>query len=204
MRPINLLPPEVSTKRKRRRRMIGVIALGIAYVALLVVGVVYWGGKVSSAESDVEAQLQVNESLQREIVVLSDAGGLREEFEAKADLVRVALADDVDWGILLNDLARMLPPRVWLREFTGTLASSPNTAAIGQVSFSGVGFAFPDISDWLRALDSESMVGFGGTWVSTMAESVVGESPVVEFSSTAILTTDATTNRAESIIPEVP
>ena len=204
MRPINLLPPEVSEERSRRRR-IGLVVLGIAaYLALLGVGVLYWNGKVGSARSDVDAQLDTNQMLEREVVALGAAADLRSEFQDRSDLVRIALATDVDWGILLNDLARLVPPRVWVETFNGALVPPTTPGVLGQVSFSGVGFDFPDVSAWLRALDSDQFSGVTGTWVSTMSESVVGDSDVVTFTSTAVLTGAAATNRAETLIPEVP
>jgi hypothetical protein len=74
----------------------------------------------------------------------------------------------------------------------------------GVVSFSGVGFDYPDVSSWLRALDSEDFVGVTGTWVSTAAEGRVGDAEVVTFTSSAVLTSAATTDRADELIPEVP
>ncbi len=75
---------------------------------------------------------------------------------------------------------------------------------VGQVGFSGIGFDFPEVSAWLRALDSEQFAGVTGTWVSTVSEGVVGQDDVVNFSSSAALTFNAVTNRAENLIPEVP
>ena len=204
MRPINLLPPEVAEERSRRRRVGFVIAGVIAYLALLGVGVLYWNSKVSAARQDVEAQLDINQSLEREVVALSDAGELQNEYQDRSDLVRTALATDVDWGILLNDLARLLPPRVWVETFSGTLIPATTPGVLGQVAFSGIGFDFPDVSAWLRALDSDQFNGVTGTWVSTVSEGVIGEADVVTFSSTAVLTGAAATNRAETLIPEVP
>lgn len=204
MRPINLLPPEVAEQRGRRRR-IGMALFGaIAYLALLGVGVLYWDSKVSTAREDVDAQLEVNQTLEREVVSLGDAGELRSLYQDKSDLVRTALATDVDWGILLNDLARLLPPRVWVETFSGTIVAETTPGVLGQVAFSGVGFDFPDVSAWLRALDSDQFNGVTGTWVSTVSESTIGDAEVVTFSSTAVLTNAAATNRAETLIPEVP
>jgi len=204
VRPINLLPPEVAEERSRRRR-VGMAVFGvIAYLALLGVGVLYWDSKVAAARDDVDAQIEVNQVLERDVVALSGAGELRDEYQAKADLVRAALATDVDWGILLNDLARLLPPRVWVETFNGTIVPAATPGILGQVAFSGVGFDFPDVSAWLRALDSDQFNGITGTWVSTVSEGVVGEAEVVTFSSTAVLTSAAATNRAETLVPEVP
>jgi Tfp pilus assembly protein PilN len=204
VRPINLLPPEVAEQRGRRRR-IGMAVFGaIAYVALLGVGVLYWDSKVSAAREEVDAQLEVNQTLEGDVVSLGDAGELRSQYQDKSDLVRTALATDVDWGILLNDLARLLPPRVWVETFSGTIVGETTPGVLGQVAFSGVGFDFPDVSAWLRALDSDQFNGVTGTWVSTVSESNIGEAEVVTFNSTAVLTNAAATNRAETLIPEVP
>lgn len=204
MRPINLLPPEVARQRTRRRRLALMIVAGIAYVAVLAVGVLVWNGRVDAQRRDLDTQLSVNQTLERQVVALSESGNLREEFNEKADLVRTALETDVDWGIILNDLARLLPPRLWVETFSGAIVPPSTPGVVGQVAFSGIGFDYPDVSAWLRALDSEQFNGITGTWVSTVSEGIIGDSEVVSFTSTAVLTDAATTNRAEDLIPEVP
>jgi Tfp pilus assembly protein PilN len=196
MRPINLLPPEVAEQRSRRRRVGLVVVLGV--------GVLYWNSRVGAARDDVDAQTAVNQTLEREVVALGDAGDLRTDYQDRSDLVRTALATDIDWGILLNDLARLVPPRVWVETFSGATVPPTTPGVLGQVSFSGIGFDFPDVSAWLRALDSDQFNGVTGTWVSTVSEGVIGGSEVVTFTSTAVLTGAAATNRADTLIPEVP
>ncbi len=205
MRPINLLPPEVAKERSRRRRAFGIVVLALVYVVALIAGVLYWDTRVQAARDDVAAQEDANRALERELAAVADAGVLQQEYQARSDLVREALAGDVDWGIILNDLSRLLPPQVWVESVSGNLLEDQAIAGvIGQMSFSGVGFEFPDISDWLRALDSEDFVGITGTWVNTASEGGVGDTAVVNFNSTAVLTTAAATNRADGLIPEVP
>jgi len=203
VRPINLLPPEVAKQRVRRRKALGLVALAVLYVVLLGAGVVYWNTRVSDARDEVVAQEDINASLRREAAALAGAETLKAQFEAKALLVRSALVTDVDWGILLNDLARLLPPRVWVQEFTGTVTAS-QPGSLGLVTFRGVGFDYPDVSAWLRALDSEDFAGITGTWVSTAAEGTIGDTGIVTFSSSAVLTEGAVTDRADELIPEVP
>jgi Tfp pilus assembly protein PilN len=203
VRPINLLPPEVAKQRVRRRKVFGLVALAVLYVVLLGVGVVYWNTRVTATQDDVAAQEEINASLRREAAALAGAEALQVEFESKALLVRSALATDVDWGILLNDLSRLLPPRVWLQEFTGTVTAT-QPGILGLVTFRGVGFDYPDVSAWLRALDSEDFAGVTGTWVNSASEGIYGDSQVVTFSSSASLTDAAVTDRANELIPEVP
>lgn len=204
MRPINLLPPEVAEERSRRRRAGMLIVVGIAYVLLLVAGVFYWNTKVSAARADVAIQQEINTGLELQVANLADAGALQADFQAKAALVQEALSKDVDWGIFLNDLSRLLPERVWVETFNGSIVDGESAEVVGQVTFSGIGFDFPDVSEWLRSLESAGFSGVIGPWVSTASESTIGEDPVVSFSSTAVLTTGAVTDRAQELIPEVP
>ncbi len=204
MRPINLLPPEFGRKRLRRRRMALLSFVFAAYIAVLGMGVLIWSGRVDDARRDAEAQNTIVQTLQRQVIGLADSGELAIRFQEKADLVNTALSRDVDWGIIMNDLARLLPPRLWVETFSGTVLSENIPGVVGQVSFSGVGFDFPDVSAWLRALDSEQFSGITGTWVNTLSQGVVGNEAVVTFASTAVLTSAAVTNRAANLIPEVP
>lgn len=204
MRPINLLPPEVAQQRTRRRRVaIGVFG-AVAYLVLLGVGMLYWDTKVAAARDDVDAQAEVNLSLEREVAALGESAEMQTQYQAKAELVRLALAADVDWGIFLNDLARLVPPRVWVDTFNGSVVPQTIPGVVGQVSFSGMGFDFPDVSAWLRALESDQFAGITGPWVTTVSQGLIGLEEVVTFSSTAVLTTAAVTDRAETLIPEVP
>ena len=204
MRPINLLPPEFGKKRLRRRRMALLAFVFAAYIAVLGMGVLIRSGRVDDARRDVEAQNTIVQTLQRQVIGLADSGELAIRFQEKADLVNTALSRDIDWGIILNDLARLLPPRLWVETFSGTVLSENIPGVVGQVAFSGIGFDFPDVSAWLRALDSEQFSGITGTWVNTLSQGVVGNEAVVTFASTAVLTSAAVTNRAANLIPEVP
>ncbi len=174
------------------------------YLVLLGAEMFYWDGKVAAAQERVDTQATLNQTLEREVAALADSAVVRDQFEAKADLVRSALASDVDWGILLNDLARLLPPRVWVDTFNGSVIPETIPGVVGQVSFSGIGFDFPDVSAWLRTLESEQFAGITGPWVTTVSRGVIGLEQVVTFSSTATLTRAALTDRAETLIPEVP
>jgi Tfp pilus assembly protein PilN len=204
MRPINLLPREFGQRRLRRRRLAFLAFVFVGYIALLGMGVLIWSGRVDNARRDVEAQNSIVQTLQRQVIGLADSGELAILFQEKADLVSTALSRDVDWGIIMNDLARLLPPRLWVETFSGTVVPETIPGVIGQVAFSGIGFDFPDVSAWLRALDSEQFAGITGTWVSTLSQGVVGGDDVVTFASTAVLTRAAVTNRAANLIPEVP
>jgi hypothetical protein len=97
----------------------------------------------------------------------------------------------------------MIPDRVWLAAFQGSVDLDPLTAAQGSIQVSGTGFDFGDVAAWLRALDSDRFPSVAGTWVSTVTGQTIGEIPVVAFESQTSLTAAALTERVAERIPEV-
>jgi Tfp pilus assembly protein PilN len=202
---INLLPPEAAQRATARRKMFGFVALGVVYLALLALLALWWQGKATDAESDLDAQLAANSRIEAEISSLSGVRVLRSSYEQGVERLQIALARDIAWGRLLNDLARIIPDRLWITSMTGTLQNNEeNPFLLGQVSVTGVAFDYPDASSWLRVLDAEEWPALGGGWVSSTSRSEIGESLVVNFTSVASLLDAARSSRVEERTPEVP
>ncbi len=205
MRPINLLPPEAAQRATARRKTAGLIVLGVVYLAVLALVALWWQGKATDAEDDLDAQLAANARIEAEIASLSEVRALRSIYEDGVERLGAALATDIAWGRLLNDLARIIPDRLWLTSLTGTLQQiEENPFLLGQLSVNGVAFDYPDASSWLRVLDSEEWPAVGLGWVSSTNRAEIGESPVVNFTSVASLLDAARSNRVEERTPEVP
>jgi Tfp pilus assembly protein PilN len=205
MRPINLLPPEAAEKAAARRRVAGLALLGVLYLGLLVVGYLYFRGQADQAEEARDQQFAVNEDLRQQIVALAPVAALNAEFEQKSEQVGEVLAVDVAWGRLLNDLARVIPDRVWLDGLAASVQVQEDQPGFGTVQMTGVAFDYPDAATWLRTLDSDQWPAIGAGWVlSTTSEEVVDGVQAVNFSSVGTLTNNALSNRAEERIPEVP
>ncbi len=203
MRSINLLPPESRKKAGARRRQALWVLLGLAYLALLVAATFWFQGRVGEARDDLEEQQAVVAQVQREIDELGDLEALRVGFETRVAVVDGILARDVAWGRLLNDLARMIPPRVWLGSFTGA-ADPPDSPVVGQLTMAGTGFDYTDVASWLRALESSNFPGVDDTWVSSITLGEIGRVEVVDFSSSTALTDAALSARAAERIPDLP
>ena len=205
MRTINLLPPEASQRATARRKTFGVVALGIVYMVLLALVALWWQGKATDAENDLDAQLASNARIEAEIASLSSVRALRSTYDDGVERLNSALAQDIAWGRLLNDLARIIPDRLWITSLTGTQQlNEENPFLMGQVSVAGTAFDYPDASSWLRVLDAEEWPALGGGWVSSTSRATIGESPVVNFTSVASLLNAARSNRVEERTPEVP
>jgi len=202
MREINLLPPEEFLRKSGRRLRARLFLIGALYVVLLVLLTFLWQGRVTRAEDLVVVEQQRNETLQQRVNELSDAQLLVDDYDANARLIADALTLDMSWGRLLNDLARMIPDRVWLESFTGAV-SEGGEESLGSVSVAGVGFSYPDVSAWLRSLDSDRFPGVDGTWVQTVSDAVIGRAEVVSFSSSTSLTASAFSNRVDERVPVV-
>ncbi len=204
MRSINLLPPESRVKAAARRRQAFWVLLGVAYLAVLVAVVFWWQGRVGEAETDLEEQQAIVAQVQSEIGELRDLEDLRTGFEARVAVIDAILARDVAWGRLLNDLARLIPPRVWLGSFTGSVDQSETSVVVGQLSIAGTAFDYPDVASWLRALDSTNFPGVSDTWVSSVTSSLIGQAEVVDFASQTFLTEAALSTRADERVPTLP
>ncbi|NIA26066.1 MAG: hypothetical protein GWP04_10940 [Gammaproteobacteria bacterium] len=204
MRPINLLPPELARKKETRRKMAKLVTLGIFYLMLLVL-VAYWqNGKAQGVDDKLIAQKQANQTTQQEIDALAGSADLRTEYEGSVARIQSALEKDIAWGRLFNDLARVIPDRVWLTSFDGTAIVSGDTpGVVGQVQVGATAFDYPDASTWLRVVDSDVWPAIAGGWVTSAQVSAIGEIPVVNFQSSASLMQASVSARVDERIPEV-
>ncbi|MBT8198790.1 MAG: PilN domain-containing protein [Acidimicrobiia bacterium] len=203
MRPINLLPPEAFAKAAGRRRLYRILLIGLLYIAVLALLTLWWQGRVGSAEDEVVQQEEVVQDKQRELNALGDSRDLQNRYLTDVLLLQEALITDVSWGRLLNDLARMMPERVWLSTFGGS-ASFSEDGSVGTITVSGTGFDFPDVSAWLRSIDDDRFPSMAGGWVTSVSQGQIGEAPIVTFSSTTSLTGAAVSNRIADRVPVIP
>jgi Tfp pilus assembly protein PilN len=205
MRPINLLPPELEQKKQARRRVAGLIGLGIAFLALLAL-LTYWqNSKIQVVKDDLARQEQTNRETEQKLNALAGAQDLRTQYEGGVARVEAVLATDVPWAKLFNDLARVIPDRVWLTSFTGSVQPDTNDpAVVGQVQVSATAFDYPDASAWLRVVDSDIWPAVARGWVTSAQATNIGDNPVVDFQSSASLTTASISSRVENRIPTVP
>ena len=205
MRPINLLPPEISQKSKARRKVFLGILGAIGFIALLVLATFWLSGQASQAEDELATQQQDNQRLQADINQLDGARQLRSNYQSGVARLQLALATDVAWGRLLNDLGRIINQNAWLSTFSAQ--SSPPTEtnfSFGSLTVSGTAFWYEDASSWLRVLDSSYWPAVGAGWVSSATVAEIEQIPVVSFNSAAVLTSAALSTRMIDLIPEVP
>lgn len=207
MRPINLLPPEQARAARQRRGSALVVLLFVFFLVAL--GGLWFlrSQALASAVDDVDAQRAANTRVENDIAALSDAAAALNVYESRSVQISEALTLDVDWGRLMNDLGRVLPPRTWIGTFSA--ASTPPVpepgvaSTYGSVTFGGTAFDYPDASTWFRTLDSTEWSAVGGAWVASITQSAIGEFDTVAFTSSASLTEQALSSRAITRIVEI-
>ncbi len=206
MRPINLLPPEQAKAAKARRGSFAVVFLVILFIAAL--GGLWFirNGELNDATDAVAAQRIENQRMQGEIAALGDADDARRLYADRAAQIDAALAVDIDWGRLLNDLGRVLPPRTWVTAFSVT-ATEPDPAVevptYGSMAVGGIAFDYPDASTWFRTLDSSEWPAVGGAWVASLNTTGTEDFLTVAFQSSVSLTESALSSRASTRVPEI-
>ena len=206
MRPINLLPRHDRAAAAARRNAALAVLVGLLYLGGLAGLTMLWNGKVVAAEQRVAEQQAVNQRLQSEVASLAAADTLRAEYENNVLLTRAVLSGDVAWGRLLNDFGRLIPQRVWLDNFVGSVVAGDIPGVVGRITVAGIGFEFTDVAAWLRSLDESRFPGVAGTWVTNATETqgLDEGDTLVAFTSSAGLTQSAISNRIRTRVPEVP
>ena len=106
-----------------------------------------------------------------------------------------AMGEEVRYSRFLSDLSLTVPENVWLKNLTFTQGEVPAAAvgstepAIGTVTVTGVGFSHDDVAVWLESLAGQK--GYTNPYFSSSSESLIGTRTVVDFTSTAELTSEA-------------
>lgn len=211
---IDLLPPEArraaSGRRTRRRLAAAAIVVVLAGVSLLqAVG----GARQRDRLAD---QQRTNRVLQAEIDKLS--GPLQAELATARQGVTAALAGDVSWPRVLEDLAGTLPESVWLTTFslqpTGAAtagATTPDAAGaaatgtggtIGTAAFAATGLDFPSVAAWLDRVPR--IPYYLNLFVFSATKAEVGPRPLVNFTSSASVGPAARSDRLQRILGPQP
>jgi Tfp pilus assembly protein PilN len=216
---VNLLPPELLEARELRKVKFGVA--GAAAVVAVLVGV-YWysqQGSLGNARSERDAAQATNTQLAQTVARLGSVDELFAQVDRAKAMVHAATATEVHWSRYLDDLAIQLPDHVWLTQIsftetpgattgattgatgtptangTPTATGSATATPLGTATVLGQAYVHDDVANLLERLTK--LKGLSNVYLSNSTESVVGSSsrvPVVSWTATAVLTTDALAN----------
>jgi len=209
MSQVNLLPPEIRHRQAQRRTTTMIALAGVGVLALLLLFYFLQLGRLSGAESDLEAQQAQNAQVQQQIDELQPFAQLEQQLADAQALVAQLYLNEVSWSSVLLDVSRVIPDESVLTNLSGSLTGTSTDATggavppvgatgvvpgslIGSLTFSGVALETETISQWLTRL--EQVAGWVNAYATSLTEN--GErSRIYTFSSGVDLSVDATTER---------
>lgn len=199
---VNLLPDEIA-QAVRLRETKTMIVVGLAVVAAGVGAVTYLAMQdASGAQESVDTAQAANVQLQTEAAKYADVPAHYAKLQVAQNQLAVAMAPEVRYSYLLNDLSLTIPSGVWVHTVTiiqpvdGTTAvkGSWGTAGIATVAYQGEATSLTQVSAWLDALARTK--AYTDPYVSNAARSTPGVAAAsFKFSSDVTVTSKALSNR---------
>jgi Tfp pilus assembly protein PilN len=218
---INLLPTSLVRARRRRRRQAGLAAIVLIAVALVLVGYVAAGDRLDAAQRRRELAVQRQWQVQQEVDQYAGVQATYQAVDASRATLQAALGTEVRYSRMLTALSSTVPASVQITSARweqgtedgafglspgglspGTVAppasatpapdSSGEDDRLGTVTMSGLTSSYDDVATWLDAL--EHITGLAHATLLT-ATTVSGDTGVVRFTSTAVITTAALSGR---------
>lgn len=186
-RRISLLPAEANGSQEQRKRNLLIAGAGVA----LLVGLFGAAGLHASQISHAKHRLAVAEaqqrSLQKQITALADVAKTHAQVLSGTSQVRGALANDVDWPRVVQEVTRLMPPDTSITSLNGQA---------DQVTFSATGANQDSPAHWLQSLAKDASLT--GPWVQTSTEN--GNVGVTFGSSTHLTQASHTTYRVSQYV----
>jgi Tfp pilus assembly protein PilN len=185
------------------------VAAAVVILAMATLSLLQMVGAARQRERLAD-QRRVNAVLQAEVDMLSKPLRVEQDLTLARQGVTAALAGDVSWPRVLEDLAGTIPEGTWLTSFgvqrtaagtagavdpaTGTAAPATG-APIGTASFSVTGTDFPAVASWLDRLPR--IPYYLNLFVASATKGSAGPRPLVTFTSGASVGPGAGSDRLE-------
>lgn len=124
MRPVNLIPPEQrrGADAPSRTGALSYVLVGVLAVVLIgVTATVVFSNKVSDKEDEIavlEAKAAETSARAESLATYTTFQGIH---DARVETVAQLATSRFDWQRVLQELARILPRRIWLTNLTGTV-----------------------------------------------------------------------------------
>jgi hypothetical protein len=206
---VNLLPQELA--QRERSRQITALAVGLVILWVALLGGLYalkLGelGDAETARDDVQAEVA---RLEAEVAQLQQYRELADELEARNVLLAEAMATEISYARVLNDLSLSFPASSSMRTLDANTVD-PDSAAPGATIGAAVAtLTFDGYSVERYAPGVETvLVEFGkvpvffNPYLSTAGTEAIGNTDVIGFNGFVQLGPEAFTRRYENGLPE--
>jgi Tfp pilus assembly protein PilN len=214
IRRIELLPESYRERQRQRRTIAMIVMAGLFVVLLLTIWFVRLNFQISDAKDELATIEAENAQLRQQIAQLQTFEELQAEVDQKRASLETVMAGDLDWPVLMTELAMAVPGEVWLRnlnasagETEGSTPAPTETAPIdvstkqtvGRMVFQGSSLSMPGVAKWL--VRQQLSRTFEAVYLSDAVESDVGGQKVFDFTSSLELNNRAFSNRFVGELP---
>lgn len=214
MRRIELLPESYRRQQRERRVIAFVVMGGLFVVLLLTIWFVRLNFQISNAKDELATIQAENATLQNQIAQLQTFQELENEVEAKRLSLTTVMAGDLDWPVLMTEVAMAAPGEVWLTTMNasagqteGSTPAPTETAPIdvsaketvGRIQFEGTSLSMPGVAKWLVRQDLSRT--FEAVYLSDAVETEISGQQVFNFTSSLELNRRAFSGRFIEDLP---
>lgn len=216
---MNLVPAgrRPSTSSGRGKYVAGGVAAAVVLGAALTIPTLQRRNELDDVRQETTDLQDASRERQAAIAELASVEATQQQLESLQGQIDTVLAADVSWAGILHEIAMAMPNDVWLTSFQGqvsvaapaapggttatTATTVPGQALVpsgvlqGTVTVQGTGLEFPSVAAWIERLSQ--VPALQGLWVPNATSGTLGDRDVVDFDSSAALTDEARSDRAE-------
>lgn len=215
MRRIELLPESYLRSQQERRSILMMLLAGLLIVLLLVVWFVKLGFDVNNAKENLAAIESENQELRNQIAELTPFAELQAEVDAKRNALVAVMAGDIDWPVLLTEVAMAVPGEVWLTNLLASAGTTEGATPVGtetapvrvssktptgRITFEGTSLSMPGVAKWL--IRQEISKRFEAVFLNDATLTEEFSSDAFTFESTLELNENALSERFQGDLEE--
>lgn len=206
---VNLLPREIAERARARRVTIGTVTLVVLFVALLGGLYALKVAEVRAAEEERETVRADVARLEAEVAQLQQYRDLAAELDARNLLLADAMATEISYARVLNDLSLAFPASSSLRTLDGGRVD-PDTVVPGATAGQSVadlrfnGYSVERIAPGVETVlvEFDKVPVFFNSYLDIAATEEIGDTEVMGFDGSVQLTADSFTQRYANGLPE--
>lgn len=146
---VSLLPPEIKAARQLQQKLKNVLRiLLIVLLAVVLVCLFLFAGSFL-VRQELKSLQNEREMVEQQVELLKEYEELYNQLSAKRSLVGEAMGTYPNWGVLLRDIAGVLPAGSWLSDMAVAY-----TGESGTMTMRGWAYTHSGVAEMLEKLDS--------------------------------------------------
>lgn len=172
---VNLLPPEIRSRRALGRAKVGLAFVLAGVILLVALGYVYASLTENRAANELAAAEDEVLALQAQQSRYSEVPQVKGQIAAARQARELSMSTEVLWPDYIRAIQAVTPEGVSLSQLSTempsptvgmSLSTSPlDAAGVGAITFNGTSRTLPDLAGWMDALDA--IPGFASATYTT-------------------------------------